>query len=65
MNVKQRLKKVVVDLIRTARAVLREVFDEAAYERFLARTCSMRSKESYRSFLYERQTAMARKPRCC
>ncbi len=65
MNVGQRCKKGIVHLAQTARAVLREVFDEAPYERYLARTCSDRSKESYRSFLNERQAAMARKPRCC
>ncbi len=65
MNFSQRLKAMAVQFARTARAMLREVFDEAAYERYLARTCSQRCKESYRSFLDERQTVMARKPRCC
>jgi hypothetical protein len=47
------------------RATLREVFDESAYERFLLRTKSLRSHESYRSFMRERDAAMAKKPRCC
>ena len=50
---------------RILRAVLREVFDEAPYERFLTRTRSTRSVESYRAFLCEREAATVRKPRCC
>jgi hypothetical protein len=46
-------------------AMLREIFDEAAYGRFLTRTGSHRSSASYREFLRERETATARKPRCC
>jgi len=46
-------------------AVLKEVFDESAYERFLARTACTRSVESYREFLRERQNAVAHRPRCC
>ena len=47
------------------RASLREIFDENAYERFLARTQSSRSAASYGQFLREREAATARKPRCC
>ncbi len=65
MNIGQETKNKFRNLTQIVRAVLREVFDEEAYERYLARTYSERSKESYRSFLNERQTAMARKPRCC
>ena len=46
-------------------AALREVLDENAYERFLARTQNARSAESYRAFLRERETLIARKPKCC
>jgi hypothetical protein len=46
-------------------AVLREIFDESAYERFLSRTGSLRSSASYREFLREREIVMATKPRCC
>lgn len=44
---------------------LREIFDEAAYERFLARTQSSRSIVSYREFQRERESAIATRPRCC
>jgi hypothetical protein len=46
-------------------AVIREIFDEAAYERFLARTHSTRSVESYRDFLGDRESGAAPRPRCC
>jgi hypothetical protein len=46
-------------------AVLREIFDEGAYERFLVRTRSSRSVASYREFLQENEGGIARKPRCC
>jgi len=46
-------------------ATLREIFDENAYQRFLARTGSSASAQSYRAFIREREAVMARKPRCC
>ncbi len=46
-------------------ATLREIFDENAYQRFLLRTGSPASIQSYRAFMDERETSMARKPRCC
>jgi hypothetical protein len=46
-------------------AVLREIFDENAYERFLLRTNGVASVESYRQFMRERESSMAQKPRCC
>ncbi len=47
------------------KAMLREIFDESAYERFLARTGRTRTAASYRAFLKEGETSLARKPRCC
>jgi hypothetical protein len=47
------------------RATLREIFDENAYDRFLARTHRARSAESYRAFMREREAGMAKRPRCC
>ncbi|HMF90749.1 MAG TPA: CstA-like transporter-associated (seleno)protein [Candidatus Angelobacter sp.] len=46
-------------------AVLREIFDEAAYERFLLRTHTNRSVSSYREFLREREAGLVTRPRCC
>ena len=50
---------------QTVLAVLREIFDENAYQRFLLRTNSTASVESYRQFQRERESGMATKPRCC
>ncbi len=46
-------------------AALREIFDEAPYQRFLQRTGKQRSVESYRAFMQERELAMTRRTRCC
>ncbi len=46
-------------------AALREIFDENAYQRFLLRTSSAPSVESYGQFVRERDAAMSKKPRCC
>ena len=44
---------------------LREIFDEAAYNRFLHRAQMCSSKEAYAAFWQEREAACARKVRCC
>lgn len=46
-------------------AALLEIFDEAAYSRFLKRKRTDRSRESYAEFLRENELAQARRPRCC
>jgi hypothetical protein len=46
-------------------AALREIFDESAYDRFLLRESASRSVASYRDFMRDRETSMAKKPRCC
>ena len=46
-------------------ATLREILDENAYQRFLFRTSSVPSVESYGRFVQERDAAMAKRPRCC
>lgn len=51
--------------MNTVRAVLCEIFDESAYDRFLLRTHASRSIASYRAFTRERDAAMLKKPRCC
>jgi len=52
-------------VIQTLRAVVREIFDESAYDRFLLRTHASRSVASYREFTRERDAAMLKKPKCC
>lgn len=51
--------------VRTAWLVLREIFDEAAYTRFLERTQMTSSQQAYDSFLREKESAAARRVRCC
>ena len=54
----------IVDAWRGVVAVVKEIFDESAYERFLAHTSRERCAESYRDFLRDRPAAASR-PRCC
>lgn len=51
-----------LDLLRN---VLREIFDESAYARFLERCQLVSSREAYGEFLREGQAARERRPRCC
>jgi hypothetical protein len=46
-------------------AVLREIFDESAYTRFLRRNQLSTSRVAYSQFLREHEVAKARRPRCC
>ena len=49
----------------TIRAVLREIFEESAYERFCAREGVSISRESYALFLGETDQAREQKVKCC
>jgi len=44
---------------------LREIFEESAYARYLARHHVTSSRENYRAFLREQEAVRARRPRCC
>jgi hypothetical protein len=46
-------------------ATLREIFDEAAYTRFLSRRQMASSVQAYAIFLQEFEEAKARRPKCC
>ncbi len=50
---------------RIAWLMLREIFDEAAYSRFLQQHQISSSPHAYDSFLREREAAAARRIRCC
>jgi hypothetical protein len=52
-------------LFRTVLAIFREIFDEAAYERFCAREGVEVSRESYVKFLRETDAARDQKVKCC
>ena len=44
---------------------LREIFDEAAYARFLQRAKMKSSIEAYAAFRQESEEAKVRRPKCC
>ncbi len=46
-------------------AVLREIFDESAYSRFLEQSKMTSSTAAYSAFCRERESAQQRRPRCC
>jgi hypothetical protein len=50
---------------RMVLAILREIFDEAAYDRFLRRTQMASSPGAYAAFRQEFEEAKTRRPRCC
>jgi hypothetical protein len=52
-------------LWNVALATLREIFDESAYDRFLARHNLTPSPASYADFRAEHETTKLRRPRCC
>jgi hypothetical protein len=46
-------------------AMMREIFDEAAYARFLVRRGIRSSSEAYAVFWRELEEAKVRRPKCC
>lgn len=46
-------------------ATLREIFDEAAYQRFLTRSQLQSSPDAYAAFWRERQSDRVRPSKCC
>jgi hypothetical protein len=57
--------KCLAHAARIAWLTLREIFDEAAYARFLARHQMLSSPHAYACFLRERESASVRRIRCC
>jgi hypothetical protein len=55
----------LLEAAQTLLAALREIFDEAAYERFLSRTHVISSKSAYADFSREKESSQGRRPRCC
>jgi hypothetical protein len=52
-------------VLTTVLAVLREIFDESAYARYLEKNQLCSSREAYAGFLREHELVKARRPRCC
>ena len=46
-------------------AVLKEIFDESAYERFLIRNRMVASRASYAAFTRDYERIKTTRPRCC
>jgi len=57
--------KQMINAARILLAVLREVFDEASYARFLQRAQVTSSPEAYAEFWRERAQSHGRRQRCC
>jgi len=55
----------LVKASRILLAALREIFDEAAYDRFLRRTQTVSSPAAYSAFCRERDASRASRPKCC
>jgi hypothetical protein len=47
------------------RAMMQEIFDESAYQRFLDRNQLQSSPNAYALFQQENEQAKSRRPRCC
>ncbi len=59
------LREVLSRIASVSMAVLREIFDESAYQRFLDRSQLESSSRAYAIFLRENEQAKSRRPRCC
>jgi hypothetical protein len=55
----------ILKVLRTLLAILREIFDEAAYDRFLYRKRMASSPAAYAAFRQEFEEAKTRRPKCC
>jgi hypothetical protein len=51
--------------LKTLTVILREIFDESSYSRFLKRRNLSESKESYARFIHEQERKRSQSPRCC
>lgn len=62
------MRNAILMLLNVARVlldVLQEIFDAAAYARFLDRTKRASSREAYSAFCRDRDAGRERRPRCC
>jgi hypothetical protein len=57
--------KRIAEIAQIFLAILREIFDEAGYARFLKRAALPPSRRAYAAFLRERESVVSRRPRCC
>ena len=59
------LRSTLLRVLTAAQAILREIFDESAYQRFLDRSMLESSPQAYAIFQQENEQAKSRRPRCC
>jgi hypothetical protein len=64
-DVVRSLLKAVESCMSVFTAVLREIFDESAYARFLNQRHLPSSRSAYAAFRQEHEISKARQPRCC
>jgi hypothetical protein len=57
--------RIMVRPLNMMLAALREIFDEAAYERFLKRSQQTSSRSAYRAFVHENENSSPRRLKCC
>ena len=55
----------IIKAAKIVLAILREIFDEAAYDRFLRRTQMASSPGAYAAFRQEFEEGKTRRPKCC
>jgi hypothetical protein len=65
LRMKNALSVQVRSAVALGVAMLREIFDENAYSRYLACHNLTSSRESYRAFLRESSCQRERRARCC
>lgn len=53
------------EMVNVVVAMVREIFDESAYSRFLERKQMVSSCKAYAQFAQEHELLRARRPRCC
>jgi hypothetical protein len=58
-------RRVFARVAGIVRLTLAEIFEEAAYARFLERHGMQSSRAAYAGYLRESEISRARKPRCC
>ena len=59
------LRAQVLRIAGVVHSILAEIFDEAAYARFLERQGVENSRKAYAQFLCETGAARSQRPRCC
>ena len=55
----------ITKIFAIARATVQEIFDEAAYSRFLSRNRMESSPQAYAAFRRENEAAKMRRVKCC